>query len=227
MAEEQSIKIYEDNDKFFDVLWDHIDNSHSLICITTYDIDHKNIAGITLQKLKNAAGRGVHVYLIIDDLNFYANKEQIRALEAAGGVVVKNNPFRQFYKHLLSMKPNRIFTRNHQKVMLVDDNIFIGSLNIANSYSSVRYGDGTFRDLNIILKRNECKRVREFFRSMLLRNAKFYPKMLDPTKINEVFDHQNEKFNTLFGAFYSEQALRNPETYKFLEETPPETTQVS
>jgi hypothetical protein len=48
MAEEQSIKIYEDNDKFFDVLWDHIDNSHSLICITTYDMDHKNIAGITL-----------------------------------------------------------------------------------------------------------------------------------------------------------------------------------
>jgi hypothetical protein len=55
--------------------------------------------------------------------------------------------------------------------MLVDDNIFIGSLNIANSYSSVRYGDGIFRDLSIILKRSECKRVREFFRDILLRNA--------------------------------------------------------
>jgi phosphatidylserine/phosphatidylglycerophosphate/cardiolipin synthase-like enzyme len=69
------MKVYEDNDRFFDVLWQHIDNSKDLICIVTYDMDHKNIAGITLQKLKNAAKRGVKVFLIIDDLNFYANKD--------------------------------------------------------------------------------------------------------------------------------------------------------
>ena len=43
-----SIKVYEDNDRFFDVFWQHIDNSKDLICIATYDMDHKNIAGITL-----------------------------------------------------------------------------------------------------------------------------------------------------------------------------------
>jgi len=55
--------------------------------------------------------------------------------------------------------------------MLVDDNIFCGSLNIANMYSSVRYGDGQFRDLNIILKRHPSKKTRDFFRDMILRNA--------------------------------------------------------
>jgi hypothetical protein len=37
--------------------------------------------------------------------------------------------------------------------MLVDDNVFVGSLNIANAYSSVRYGEGSFRDLSIIMTR--------------------------------------------------------------------------
>ena len=79
------------------------------------------------------------------------------------------------------------FNRNHQKVMIVDDNIFCGSLNIANMYSSVRYGDGSFRDLNIILKRHPAKKARDFFKEMLLRNAKFYPEKIDPQKIEDTF----------------------------------------
>lgn len=46
--EPQSMKIYEDNDRFYDVLWSHIDKARDVICIVTYDMDHKNIAGITL-----------------------------------------------------------------------------------------------------------------------------------------------------------------------------------
>lgn len=41
--------------------------------IATYDMDHKTVAGITMQKLINAARRGVKVYLVIDDLNFYVD----------------------------------------------------------------------------------------------------------------------------------------------------------
>ena len=74
-ANERSMKVYEDNDRFFDVLWQNIDDSKDIICIGTYAMDHKNVAGITLQKLKNAAKRGVKVFLVIDDLCFYANKD--------------------------------------------------------------------------------------------------------------------------------------------------------
>ena len=107
------MKVYEDNDRFFDVLWQHIDNSKDLICIATYDMDHKNIAGITLQKLKNAAKRGVHVFLIIDDLNFYPNKESVRQLEQAGGMVIQNNPFRYGYLHFMKFRVRPFFNRNH------------------------------------------------------------------------------------------------------------------
>ena len=87
---QQVIKVYEDNDKFFDKFWEHIDKAKDIICITTYDMDHKNIAGLTLLKLKHAAQRGVIVFLLIDDLNFYVNRKEIRDLEEAGGMVIRN-----------------------------------------------------------------------------------------------------------------------------------------
>ena len=45
--------------------------------IATYDMDHKTVSSITMQKLTNAAKRGVKVYLIIDDLNFYVNQKLV------------------------------------------------------------------------------------------------------------------------------------------------------
>lgn len=42
------VRIYEDNDKFWDLLWEKIDRSQSYVCIATYDMDHKTIAGITM-----------------------------------------------------------------------------------------------------------------------------------------------------------------------------------
>jgi hypothetical protein len=65
---------------------------------------------------------------------------------------------------------------------------------LANHYTSVRYGDGSFRDLNIILKRHPTKRVRDFFRDMLMRNIVFYPEKLIPEQINKVFDEIDVKY---------------------------------
>lgn len=67
------MRIYDNNDKFWDLLWHKIDRAKHLVMIATYDMDHKTVAGITIQKMINAAERGVKVYLIIDDLNFYVD----------------------------------------------------------------------------------------------------------------------------------------------------------
>lgn len=115
------VRIYEDNDKFWDLLWEKIDRSKHYICIATYDMDHKSVAGVTLQKITNAAKRGVRVYLVIDDLNYYADKEAVRKLEEAGGICIRNNPFTNWRLHFLGGKISRFFNRNHQKVKIVDD----------------------------------------------------------------------------------------------------------
>ena len=131
-------------------------------------MDHKLIASITLQKLAAAAKRGCLTVLIIDDLNYYASQKAIQTLKNAGGIVIRNNPFEKAYEHVLNGRYQKFFNRNHQKVMLIDQHVFCGSLNVADPYSGARYGDGSFRDLNILLRNQDARSVRAFFLDLLI-----------------------------------------------------------
>lgn len=88
----------------------------------------------------------------------------------------------------------RFFRRNHQKVKLVDDTQFIGSLNVADAYSGVRFGDSSFRDLNAVVEGYSTLGARNFFREMLLRNVKYHSDQLDEEKIRTQF----AEFDRLF-----------------------------
>jgi len=74
-----------------------------------------------MHKLTNAAKRGVTVYLVVDDLNFYVDQAKVRELEAAGGICIRNNPFANWRMHYDAGHLSRFFQRNHQKVKLIDD----------------------------------------------------------------------------------------------------------
>ena len=77
MATNRDVEVFDDTDRFWDKFWQSIDKAKDLVFITTYDMDHKLIAGITLQKMTKAASRGVKVILIIDDLNYFASSKLI------------------------------------------------------------------------------------------------------------------------------------------------------
>ena len=68
--------------------------------------------------------------------------------------------------------------------MLVDDIAFVGSLNISEPYSGLKYGSGAFRDLNVLARGYDAKEIRSFFKDMITRNA--YHQEVGP--VNEVFD---------------------------------------
>ena len=89
----QDIKIFEDSDRFWDLFWQQIDKAEKIVFVTTYDMDHKMVAAITLEKMLRAQQRGCQTVLVIDDLNFYASREGMQRLKDTGGIVIKNNPF--------------------------------------------------------------------------------------------------------------------------------------
>ena len=214
------VRIYEDNDKFWDLLWEKIDRSQHYVCIATYDMDHKTIAGITMQKITNAARRGVKVYLIIDDLNYYADAEQVRKLEAAGGICIRNNPFSNWKIHFFGGRIAKFFNRNHQKVKIVDDCQFIGSLNVADAYSGARYGDAAFRDLNAFTEKHNTVQARHFFRDMLIKNVEHHQDKLCAERIKSEFDQLDLVF--------PETSNEGNEMHTtFLQETPPSKLEVS
>lgn len=189
------MKVFDDDDKFMDTFWDRIDAAKHCVMITNYDIDHKLTAGVTLKKCAAAARRGVKVVLVIDGLNYWARHDLQRELEAAGGLVVVNNPPSQKWRHYLTMRPWNFYARNHEKVMLVDDDTFVGSLNISAPYTNMKYGSAAFRDLNVYLRKQECKKQRDFFRNMLLRNVMFYESKLSEDQINADFDELDRVFD--------------------------------
>jgi len=158
-------------------------------------MDHKLISAITLEKLTNAAERGVKTFLIIDDLNYYASAKGMKKYLDAGGVVIRNNPLDKTHWHIFEGRYYKFFNRNHQKVMLCDDHVFCGSLNIANPYSGTRYGDSSFRDLNILMRNQDAKEVRAFFLELLLHNEKFFPETLKEEKLIKMFDDLNAKYD--------------------------------
>ena len=214
---QSNVQILDDSDRFWDSFWQHIDKAQDLVFITTYDMDHKLIAGITLQKLTNAAARGVKSILIIDDLNYYASEKAVQKFRKAGGILIRNNPLTKIWEHIVDGRYQKFFNRNHQKVMLVDSHVFCGSLNVANPYSGDRYGDGSFRDLNIILRNQDAADVRSFFLDLCLQNEKYFPEQLKGDKLLEVFEQLNQKYANVHGN----------ENFKFLREEPPKHTAVT
>ena len=163
-------EVFADTDKMWDRFWQSIDQSKELCLVTTYDMDHKLIAGVTLQKMINAWDRGVCCVLVIDDLNPYASSLGTEAFERAGGVVIRNNMFREGASHLMNGNWRKVFNRNHQKAMLVDEKVFIGSFNIADPYSGDNYGDHTFRDISVCVKMKHTRGIADFFIDILEEN---------------------------------------------------------
>ena len=100
----QDIEILDDSDWFWDKFWGAIDQSKEMVFISTYDMDHKLIAGMTMKKLINAQHRGAQVLLIIDDLNYYTSQKEVKKLKQAGGIVVRNNPIEKVWEHVFDGK---------------------------------------------------------------------------------------------------------------------------
>ena len=97
-----NVQLFDDSDRFWDLFWQQIDKAEDLVFVTSYDMDHKLIAAITLQKLAHAAKRGCHVVLLIDDLNYYASQKAIKKLKQEGGIVIRNNPIEKAHEHVLN-----------------------------------------------------------------------------------------------------------------------------
>jgi cardiolipin synthase len=72
-----------------------------------------------------------------------------------------------------------MFKRNHQKVILVDDNVFIGSSNIGEDYGGPKYGNDSFLDLNIRMKGYVTEKLYETIDNVILKNK---PKRLKLSK---------------------------------------------
>jgi cardiolipin synthase len=215
----QKIKLITNSDLYWDKYWDKIDKAKNSIFIITYDLDNKMIANLTMRKLVEAQERGVQVVLIVEHLNFYMKHSMYKLLRSKGGVIIKPNKIQKALSHMKNLETKKFFNRCHQKVSLIDEDLFLGSINIAEEYSYIKYGSFNFIDLNIFVKKTICySKILNFFKELIIENKEQIKRTSTSlTKILELID-RNAK-NHINGENETISSERNFE--EFLEEKPP------
>ena len=161
----EKIKLYINSEFYWEKIWRKIDNAKNRIYIITYAMDNHLLANITLSKLISAAKRGIKVILVVEYLNFFLKHSLVKKLIDNGGIVLKPNPISSC---LLNFQIKKALSRFHQKVKLIDDDVFIGSINCNNDYGGYKYGTNKYTDLSLYLKNSPCKeKISNFFNKLV------------------------------------------------------------
>jgi cardiolipin synthase len=213
----EKIKLFSNSDIYWEKLWREIDKAERFIFIITYDIDNKMIANLTIRKLIEAQERGVQVVLLLEHLNFYMKYSLYKQLRNKGVIILKPNPINKIFSHIFNRNTKKFFNRCHQKVTLVDNNLFLGSINIADEYSDIKFGANKFVDLNIYVKNTICfPKIFNFFQTYI-EESKEHLKSGQYEKLQKLFNHEKQGYEKYCSVDSFEE---------FLEEKPPEKSEI-
>lgn len=131
-----------------------IENAQKNLDIQYYIWNNDHIGQLFFYHLIQAANRGVHVRLLIDDNNSQAIEGTLLALAQHPNIEVKLfNPyrFRKYRQWDMLLNVRRINRRMHNKTVIADGKLsIIGGRNIGNEYFNVS-DDFQFADIDILL----------------------------------------------------------------------------
>jgi cardiolipin synthase A/B len=131
-----------------------IDGAQSSIRMFSYMFGADATGQEVLAALTNAAGRGLQVQLIIDSFGSGDNKDSFfDPLVNAGGQ----------YHCFSSRKGLGYFVRNHQKILIADEeHALVGGYNITDYYFG-RKGDDSWEDLGVIVSGPEVAHLVQYY----------------------------------------------------------------
>lgn len=119
-------------DEYYEKVWSAIDGAEKHIWIIMYHFDDTSIGTITLYKLIEAAKRGVKVCAMHDTLTCKLHKGMMETLRENNGIVHRLNEMYRFWK----MPGRTYFKRDHEKLIIADEKLLLGSANISEDYAS-------------------------------------------------------------------------------------------
>jgi len=172
-----SVTIDQDGDRYFQQLWNTIDSSKDYIWMVMYHFDDTRIGKITLHKLTEAAKRGVNVCIMHDVLTSELDRDLRKEFNKYGGLDYRLNAMHRIW----NIPTRRYFKRDHEKLIVADNKIFLGSANISVDYAHKKHGVNFFYDLNMWGENVCLDRARHF----MGRVADWHQVKLTPSMSNE------------------------------------------
>ncbi|MEE4252540.1 MAG: cardiolipin synthase [Desulfuromusa sp.] len=136
------VEMYRDGCQAFDALEKAIDSAQEHIHLIYYFWAMDATGRRFCQALTRAAGRGVEIRLLLDDVGSYATKTSFfSSLISVGGEVARFLPLNLFSRQV------SVNNRNHRKIVIVDGKTgFTGSMNVGDVYTGM---DGRWNDLHL------------------------------------------------------------------------------
>ncbi|MEA4162411.1 phospholipase D-like domain-containing protein [Mycoplasma sp. 4404] len=140
-----NIEFYEEGYRFYDHLFNGINDAKKTIYIITYIIKKSEISEHFLSLLLKKANEGVKIKWLVDD--FGAMPSQKRKLSKLSKH--PNIEFAYIGKIYYPFINASSFSRNHEKFIIIDNKmVFSGGNNISDEYSSMSKKYGHWIDLN-------------------------------------------------------------------------------
>lgn len=100
--------------------------------------------------------------MFIDKLVSKPNKQLLKELKKTGGNILYWNK----KQRILNSLNRSYFQRDHEKIILSDNKILLGSANISKDYGGKWYGNDFFFDLNILVENCAIKDTLKFFQTL-------------------------------------------------------------
>lgn len=184
-----SIKLYFSGDEYFRDICTEIDKAQSEVLLESYIFDLDPIGYRILERLENAAKRGVQCRVLLDGVGSFnwtaslqkkcqESRIQLRIYNPIPfhQSLVKRFSWKSFRRVLMLLK--KINKRNHRKVVLIDQHIaFAGGMNVSQVHTKEFMGQKAWRDTGVRVQGPALKLLRiSFFQAWRSSRFIFIPK---------------------------------------------------
>lgn len=150
--EERSVSLLTSGKPYFESLLAAIDAARKEIHLQVYILSHDNIGRQVIEKLEEAAKRGVRVYILTDAWGSYGFPSKVRDRLVVNGVYFR------FFSPFLFSRNWSLGRRMHHKVLVTDRKFaLVGGINIADRYYS--YGATPWLDFAVFVTGPACEEL--------------------------------------------------------------------
>ncbi len=112
-----SCRLLIDSERFIPVMLEAIQDARRYILLEMYLVESGHVTDHFIQAIREAAARGVHVYIILDAFgSIRFSQADRKRLENPLIEIATYHPFRW-------LQPQRYFARDHRKLLLIDGNV--------------------------------------------------------------------------------------------------------
>lgn len=137
-----------DGDCMFEAMWTIIGAARRRVLLEMYIFEPDRVGLRTLELLTDAAKRGCEVRVLLDAVGSSGIADaHVQTLRDSGGIVEFFNPLRPLARR------RSLLQRDHRKIVVVDDEVgYCGGMNVSEDYAGTKYGNGRFRDCQIMVR---------------------------------------------------------------------------